>query len=292
MPLQLKNILLPGCITLWVLLLSSCDILLKQTDDKQPLARVADAFLYWEDIAPLLQHHKSGEDSTLFVTNYINQWAAKQLLLSKAKINLPEKKLQEFDRLVQEYQAELYTRAYVEALVLQAQDTAVNAIQLRDYYDKEKENFKLLEKLVQLRFVALPHQFLQKDEVQQKIKRWKAADKVYLDSVAIQFRKAHFNDSIWVSAFRVMEEIPPLTPRNEKNYLKKSKFFELQDSTAVYLGKITNVLNINDTAPFDYVAPDIRQLILNRRRLAYIKELETGIIDKAVQNQEFEIYEP
>ncbi len=285
-----KNILYLLCCTSAVLI-SSCSSFFKEQEEREPLARVGDTYLYREDVAALVQDDMSPEDSTLFVTNYINNWASKQLLLSKSKINLPEEKLAEFDRLVSDYRADLYTRAYIEALVLQAKDTAVTRSQLEQYYEREKENFKLNEKLVQLRFVGMPNQFLDLDGVKTRIRNWKDSDKRYLDSIAVQFKKMHFNDSIWVSASRVVEEIPPLTPSNETSYLKKSQFFELQDSLEVYLGMVTNVLEVNDTAPFEYIEPDIRQLILNRRRLNYIKKLETEIIDEAIKKKEFEVYE-
>lgn len=273
-----------------LILLSSCNFLFQEKTEKEPLARVGEAFLYKEDVAPFLRDDMTEQDSALFVTNYINNWASKQLLLSKSKINLPEEKLAEFDRLVSDYRAELYTRAYVEALVFKEQDTAITTDQLRQYYEREKENFKLNEKLVQLRFVGLPAQFLDKDQVVSKMKQWEDTDRSYLDSIAVQFKKIHFNDSIWVSVSRVMEEIPPLTPLNEADYLKKSQFFEIQDSIEVYLGKVTDVLEINDIAPFDYISPDIRQLILNRRRMDYVRKLETEIIDEAIQKNEFEVY--
>ncbi|MEX0314323.1 MAG: peptidyl-prolyl cis-trans isomerase [Allomuricauda sp.] len=273
-----------------LVLLNSCGSIFREKQEKDPLARVGDAFLYKEDIATFMRDDMSPQDSALFVNNYINNWASKQLLLSKSKINLPEEKLAEFNRLVEDYRADLYTRAYVEALVLQAQDTAVTTTQLKSYYEREKENFKLGEKLVQLRFVTLPPQFLDKDQVIAKMKEWKEEDKKYLDSIAVQFKKIHFNDSIWVSASRVMEEIPALTNLNEANYLKKSQFFELEDSLGVYLGRVREVLEINDIAPFEYISPDIKQLILNRRRLDYVRKLETEIIDEATKKNEFEVY--
>src|SRR5690606_24740872 len=125
------------------LMTSSCDGLFNKEKEKVPVARVGEAYLYREDIAALVKDDMSKADSALFVTNYINNWASKQLLLSKSKITLPEEQLAEFDRLVSNYRADLYTRAYVEALVLQAQDTAVTRDQLRQYYQQRKENFKL-----------------------------------------------------------------------------------------------------------------------------------------------------
>ncbi|WP_422861072.1 peptidyl-prolyl cis-trans isomerase [Flagellimonas sp. W118] len=273
-----------------LLFLGSCSSIFREKAEKEPLARVGDSYLYKEDVASLIRDDMSAQDSALFVTNYINNWASVQLLLSKSKINLSEEELAAFDRLVEDYRAELYTRAYVEALVLQAQDTAVTTSQLRSYYEREKDNFKLNEKLVQLRFVTLPSQFLDKDEVITKMKDWEESDKNYLDSIAVQFKKIHFNDSIWVSASRVIEEIPALTSLNEANYLKKSQFFELEDSLGVYLGRVKEVLEVNDIAPFEYISPDIKQLILNRRRLDYVKRLKTEIIDEATQKNEFEVY--
>nr|WP_298794804.1 peptidyl-prolyl cis-trans isomerase [uncultured Allomuricauda sp.] len=270
--------------------MGSCSSIFREKAEKEPLARVGDSYLYKEDVASLIRDDMSAQDSALFVTNYINNWASVQLLLSKSKINLSEEELAAFDRLVEDYRAELYTRAYVEALVLQAQDTAVTTSQLGSYYEREKDNFKLNEKLVQLRFVTLPSQFLDKDEVITKMKDWEESDKNYLDSIAVQFKKIHFNDSIWVSASRVIEEIPALTSLNEANYLKKSQFFELEDSLGVYLGRVKEVLEVNDIAPFEYISPDIKQLILNRRRLDYVKRLKTEIIDEATQKNEFEVY--
>lgn len=273
-----------------VLAMASCNSLFKEAPEKEAVARVGDSYLYKEDITSLIPVGMSGRDSTAFVVNYINNWASKELLLDKSKINLPEEKLAAFNRLVNNYKTDLYTRAYLEALVQQSSDTSITNSELQDFYNREKENFKLTEKLVQLRFVALPEQFLDKSMVEAKLKSFKTEDKAYLDSIAVQFKKLHFNDSIWVSASRLIEEIPPLTSLNEEKYLKNSQFFELQDSIGVYLGKVNKVLNINDIAPVSYVTPDIKQIIINRRRLSQIKKIETEIIDEAIKKNEFEIY--
>ena len=268
----------------------SCDSLWKKNDKKEPIARVGDTYLFREDIASLLKNNMSRQDSASFVTNYINNWASKQLLLSKAKINLPEDKLAEFEQLVANYRTDLYTTAYKEALVQQTQDTAISISQLSNFYEKEKENFKLKEKLVKLRFIELPQQFLDKETVIKKLKRFNGEDIAYLDSIGVQFKKLNFNDSIWVMASRVIEEIPPLTFENQDKYLKKSQFFELQDSIGVYLAKVTDILEINDIAPLSFIEPTIKQVLLNKRRLDYIRKLETEIIDEAIKEKEFEVY--
>ncbi len=269
----------------------SCKDLFRDSDDRKPIARVGDSFLYEDEISSLLEKTVSGLDSAIVVNNYINNWASKQLLLSKAKINISEEKQAEFNRLVDNYRADLYTRAYMEALVAQAQDTSLNSDQIKSFYDAEKENFRLKERLVRLRFVGLPNEFLNPEGIVERMKRFDGEDKRFLDSIAVQFKKMHFNDSIWVGTNRLMEEIPPLTYLNQDEYLKKSQFFELQDSLGVYLGRVIDVLDVNEIAPLSYIEPNIKQLILNRRRLDFIKNLETEILDEALKKKEFEIYE-
>lgn len=273
-----------------LLLTLSCGPYLKENEEKEPLARVGERYLYKEDISPLLGKGISRGDSVSFVTNYINNWASKQLLLDKAKINLQEEKLAEFDALVADYRTDLYTRAYKEALINQGSDSLVSPAQLKSFYEREKENFKLKEKLVQLRFIELPTEFLNKGEVIKRLKSFKEEDMAYLDSIGVQFRKLNFNDSIWISASRVIEEIPPLTLENQDRYLKKSQFFELEDSVGVYLARINDVRQVNEIAPLSYIEPTIRQVLLGRRKLDYIRKLEMEILDEAIKQNEFEVY--
>lgn len=268
----------------------SCNSFIKDQQDERPLARVGENYLYRADVIPLLYEGISKQDSASIVTNYINNWASKQLLLSKAKINLPEDKLLEFNALVADYQTDLYTRAYKDALVDQAGDSTVTKSEMRSFYGKEKENFRLKERLVKIRFVHLPKQFLNKKSVIEKVKRFNASDVTYLDSIGVQFKKLNFNDSIWVTASRVMEEIPPLTIENQDKYLKKSQFFELEDALGVYLAKVVDVRKINDIAPLMYIESTIKQVLLNRRKLDYIRRLETEIIDEAIKENKFEVF--
>ena len=274
-----------------VTFLFSCNSFLKSDANEEPLARVGDTYLYWDEVAVVLGNTITKKDSASKVANYINNWATKQILLEKAKINLPDEKITEFEQLVSNYRKDLYTRAYKEALVNQVQDTVITEEDLRRFYEEEKENFKLKEKIIKLRFIQLPLQFLNTKEVTESLRRFNEEDIRYLDSIGVQFKKLNFNDSLWVPVSRVIEEIPPLNFDNEDRYLKKSQFFELEDAMGVYLTKINDVLDVNEIAPLSYVEPRIRQVLLNRRKLDYIRKLETEIIDEATKEKVFEVYD-
>lgn len=278
-------------LALLLLFFVSCSNLFKKEEKKKPIARVGESYLYQEDLAPLITENMSKGDSASFASNYINNWAAKQLLLSKAKINLSEEKLAQYNVLVDDYRTDLYTRAYKEALVSQSTDSTITPKQLESFYEQGKENFKLKERIARIRFVALPHGFLDKDEVTKRLKSFSGEDVSYLDSIGVQFNKLHFNDSIWVRYSRIYEEIPPITIENADKYLKNSQFFELEDSIGVYLGKIEEIKDINDIAPLSYIKPTIEQVLLSRRKMNYLRKLETELLDEAIKDKEFEVFE-
>jgi hypothetical protein len=286
---RLKALSLTG---LLLVLLVSCSEFFKKEVKNNPIARVGNAYLYEKDIAPLLTENMSKGDSASFVSNYINNWASKQLLLSKAEINLTEEKLAEYNRLVEDYRTDLYTRAYKEALVSQSSDSVVTDSQMETFYENGKENFKLKERIARIRFVALPKNFLNKDEVSKRLKSFSEEDVRYLDSIGVQFRKLNFNDSIWVRFSRIFEEIPPLSSDNVDRYLKNSQFFELEDSIGVYLGKIEEAKDVNDIAPLSFIRPTIEQVLLSRRKMDYLRKLETELLDEAIKDNEFELFEP
>lgn len=271
--------------------LSSCESLLRSKPEKVALARVGESYLYKEDVTPLIDPTMSPTDSAAFVNSYVNSWAIKHLLLEKARINLSETQVAQYDSMVVDYRDDLYTRAYKEALVAQHADTTVTDSELTGFYEQEKENFRLQEKLLRLRFIELPLQFLNREEVTTRLRRFNPEDQIFLDSVGVQFRKLNFNDSLWVPAARVIEEIPPLTPENEGEYLNKSQFFELEDEQGVYLAEVVDVLPINEIAPLSYIEPTIRQVLMNRRKIRYLRSLETDLVDEAIQQKQFEIYE-
>ena len=271
------------------LLIVSCDFF-KKPDDRQPIARVNNAYLYFDDLQGLVTEGTSVEDSTLVVQGFINRWATQQLFVDGAMINLSEAKQQEFNKLVVQYKHDLYTKAYIEALVTRSLDTTVTQQEALNYYETNKEVFKLNEELVKFRYVHLDENMLNFKDIQDKFKRFNKKDKKELDSISIQFRSYSLNDSIWIKLSQVVRKVSVITPENKNELLKKSNFIQLKDSLGVYLMQINDVLLRYETAPLEYVRPTIKQIVINQRKLELIRELEKDITKDAIKNKQFEIY--
>lgn len=270
--------------------LGSCSYF-RQEETADTVARVGDKYLYKKDLSGIYGENMSKEDSMVVKANFINSWAAKQLFMEKAKINLPEEQVREFEKLIAEYRTDLYTTTYKEALVNNAMDTAVSDAEIKSFYNNTEDNFKLNEELWRFRYIEVSRDFDKLDEVREKFRRYEEVDKADLEEIAIQFKSYALEDSIWVKAAQIYQKIPLLArEENEKN-IKKSHFFELSDSLGVYLVYINDILHRNEIAPMSYVKPTIKQILLNRRKLEFVRKLEKEIMDEAVRKKKFEIYE-
>ncbi|WP_299101155.1 peptidyl-prolyl cis-trans isomerase [uncultured Winogradskyella sp.] len=271
------------------LFLTSCDFF-KKSDDREPVARVNDTYLYKEDIADIVPKGASKEDSTLMVNAYVNRWARQLLLMDGALVNLSEEKQNSYSRLVEQYKTDLYTKAYLEGLVKKNIDSVVKPDEAKLFYEANKESFKLNDDLIQLRYISLPLNPVNLDSIRKRFKRFKAKDKRYLDSISVQFKSYLLNDSLWVKLNHVAEKIPIITDANKNQLLKKSNYLQLKDSLNLYLMQVNDVRLQNDYAPMNYVNSSIKKIVINKRKLELIKQLENDITKDAIKNNQFQIY--
>ena len=271
-----------------VLLMMSCDYL-KQDSQRIPIARVNDTYLYEEDIEGLVFETTSKEDSILIVNNFITKWATQQLLIDQSSINLPQNQQDKFDKLVDDYKVDLYTEAYKSAIVSGQLDSVISISELESFYELNKENFKLNDELLKVRYITLSLDFNNVSEIKEQLLRFDSIDKVTLTNTSIKFKAFNLNDSIWIKNDVLLDALPVLQTSKEQ-VLKKSNFTQLQDSLGVYLVKIEEVLKTNDTAPLSYVKPTIEQIILNKRKQELLKKLEKDITIDAIKNKNFETF--
>jgi len=266
----------------------SCEYF-KQDTKEIPVARVNDSYLYKKDIEKLIFNNTSKEDSVLIVNNFINRWATKQLLIDQSIINLPENQQETFDELVEQYKIDLYTEAYKSAIIAKQLDSVISEEELRNYYQQNKQNFKLNDELVKVRYIHVDENFTNINALVKKFKRFNNEDKEELTNLSIKFKSYNLNDSVWVKNSVLLGALPIIS-KNKNQVLKKTNYVKLHDSLGVYLVKIEALLKTNDNAPLSYVKPTIKQIVLNKRKQELIKKLEKDITIDAIKNKNFELY--
>lgn len=269
--------------------LASCGFSKKETNT-EAIARVGDNYLYQSDILDLVPENTSKEDSITIVKAYIERWATQKLLTEVSEINIDLQEKKELEGLVNQYKYDLYTKAYLEQLVQKSIDTVVTQEEVKQYYQDNKTNFRTNIKLAKLRYIQVPDEHQKFKEIKDKFFNPKKSDSQFWDTYKVQLNSVALNDSVWVDLNQIYQKIPFVNPENEEQYIQSGKTFEYKGDNTVYFVKVNSVLQENEVSPFEYIEPTIRQVILNRRKLEFIKKIEKEIIIDAYKNKKYEIY--
>jgi len=271
------------------LLFIGCDFIEKKPD--QVLARLGDDFFYKSDLKIVLPTGLSKEDSVIFVKNHINNWAKRKILFNKALVNLGDKKQESLKQLIESYKNELFSYAYQEKIVKSSIDTFISENSIKDYYNKNKLNFKLNQEIVNARYLKINSENYNLKDVINRFRRFKKSDKIFLDSISLQFSSYYFNDSLWINKEVFFNKLPEINDRLKQNIVKNKLFYRIQDSLELYLINIKDYKLKNDIAPFDFIKSTLKQVLLNKKKLEFISKFEKELIEDALQQNEFEFYE-
>lgn len=279
---------LPAIVMLYFVL-TSCSYF-KPEEKPQAVARVGESYLFKSDLVDLVSEGTSKEDSISIVRSFIDRWATQKLLIKAAEVNISKEQQEEFDRLIQQYKVDLYTKAYLEQIVQREVDTVVSTAEIKSYYDENKDNFRTNGSLIKLRYINLPKDHPKFELIKGKFFDAKKSDAKFWETYQLQFKSSALNDSVWVEMNQIYRKLPFITPDNRENYIVEGKAIQQPDSLNVYFVKIRNVIDKNEVSPFDYVKPTIKELIINKRKLDLIKKFEKEITDDAIKNNKYEIY--
>ena len=278
--------LIASCCLIFLISCDLFDVQEKQRTNNEILAIVNTEKFFKKDLTILLPQNINKIDSQLLVKSYIQDWAIKKLLLEKAENNSSLETVNKIDDLVKDYKESLLINNYKEQLVKQKLDTIVTEKELEAYYLLNKENFKLNEELVKIKFLHIDNTINDKKEILKLFKSDNILDLEELEKQELSFKFHQFNDSTWTQLDNVLLKLP----FSKEKLLKKTKFIQKQDSIGLYLVAIKDVLEQKSIAPLSYVIPTIEQMILHKRKIQLIRDIEKIIIKDAIQNNNFKIY--
>jgi len=272
-----------------IVVFTSCDLFKIQEKEKNTseiLAIVNTEKLFRIDVTSVLPKNINKADSLVLANSYIQNWAIKRLLLAKAKNNSSQETVNQIDGLVQDYKESLLINNYKEKLVKQKLDTVVSDEEIREYYLLNKENFKLNEELVKIRYLHIDDNLIDEGEILSLFRSNDINDLEELEKQELSFKFHQFNDSIWTQLDKVLLKLP----FSKDKLLKKTKFIQKQDSIGLYLAIIKDVLPRNSIAPISYITSTIKQMILHKRKIELLRDIEKIIVKDATQNNNFKIY--
>lgn len=272
-----------------VLLTISCDLLDRDKSDKVPIARVGDSYLYAEDLAELLKGAKTAADSQQVMSNFVDSWIRRQLMVKIAEEYLPPEQL-DIEKSIQDYRQSLLLHAYESELIRQKLDTNVTEQVIEDYYNNNPNSFELKEDIVQFYYIKIPLQAPKIDSAKYLFKTRNEENLKKLVKYGFQYAEDFYlQDSIWFELNELYKQIP--IDHDQLRTLSKNHLSgEVQDSNFLYLIRINDFKEQRELAPLNYVKDDIRKIIVNQRKIDLINNTYESVYQEAVKNGTFENY--
>nr|MBD3620579.1 hypothetical protein [Sunxiuqinia sp.] len=259
-----------------------------QTNGKV-VAEVGTRKLYLSDVSAVIPNNLGQADSTVMADDYIRKWVRYELVLQKAEDNLSGS-LKDVSRELEEYRNSLIIFRYKNELMAQRMDTTVSDEEILQYYTQNTENFKLNKPIVKAAFIKIPADFANPDLLKEMTSDTSREGINGLRDYCLQYAKGFdiFTDR-WTDLDLVLKNVP-VSIENPEYFLRRNQFIEHTDSTAYYLVAIHDYKLKNEQAPVEYVSDNIKSLILNRRKIEFLRELENNIYKEAENKKSFKIY--
>lgn len=275
-------------VTIALAVVTSCSYF-KDEDNKDAVVQLDEYVITNDELKKLLPEGYTKEDSTRIVTDYINQWATDRLLYNRAKENISLKDQTQLENLIEQYRIELYAQMFMRDLTLQKLDTALNDKAIQKYYEGHKQEFKLNEEIVRFKYIHLSNTV---NNISQAEKLFNSnTDQAIndLDSLSTDFKSSMLNDQAWNRKSTFMQRIESINSENVDSYLVSGKYSKIQDSLGVYLIRVREVLRRGDIAPLPFVKPTVKEILINRKKLQYMRELEKELLNDAIENDKLKI---
>tara|TARA_B100001057_G_scaffold498319_1_gene604962 strand:- start:15 stop:854 length:840 start_codon:yes stop_codon:yes gene_type:complete len=256
--------------------LFSCDLLNQDTD--KLLVSVYGDKLYFSDIKDLISPDLSGEDSLKLVGALCEKWAKEQLLVQKAKINLPLVR-QDVKAQVESYEKSLLIYSYQKELLNQKLDTIVNYDEIESYYKKNKQNFILNDAIVRVNYIKLKKEVPYLWKVQHLFNKGDEESKLSLEDYCYQFADDYYLDDSWLSVDDIFKVLPD-SYKSRKLY--KGKSIEFDDDDYYYFLHVKKYISKVSVSPLEMVSNQIHSIIINKRKIDFLKHVEMDLYQNAL----------
>jgi len=273
---------------IFLLALVSCNNMNKKAQEK-PVARVFDLYFYPSDLDRLIPDGVDADDSARIARGLTEEWVREKLLLNRAEQYLSDEQ-KDVQKQIEEYRSSLLTFKYKQKLLSQNLDTIVSDEEIQSYYDLNSSNYILDNDVVRVNYVKLPSDAPQLSDVRRWYKSEQPEDLDNLEKYCISFASNYMiKGESWLRISSLFEPIP-LKVTNLANYLTYNKNIEVNDSLFYYFVHIIDRIPEGQISPLYLVKEDIVSVIVNKRKIRFIEDLENSVYNDGRAKNKVEIY--
>ena len=272
-----------------LLSLFACGDTTTKDNNRIAIAKVKDAYLYEDELTDIVPDGTSTKDSIELLKKYVDNWIREILVVEKAEENLSVEQ-KNVEKQLQDYRNSLITYAYEKELVKQKLDTTVTNEEVELYYNNNKADFELKDNIIKVMYVKVNKKAPKIDKLKVLYKSDSPKDIEQLADYCNQFAANFYLDgNSWLLFDDLLKEIP-LQTYNKELFLQNNRFVEVADSSFNYFLNIKDFKIKNSLSPLAFEKDNIKNIILNKRKLQLINEMKQDVYNDALNTNKIEIY--
>ncbi len=261
-----------------------------QQRGKEAVARSYDTYLYRTDLVGIVPEGVSSEDSAQLARAYIDQWLRQQALLVQAQRNVKINS-ERIEKQVEEYRNGLIVYEYEQALISQKLDTVVTKQEISDYYDAHEDLFILTRPILKMSYIHLKSDAPELDRVKRLFASENLSDRDLLDQYCARYAINYsLYDRDWYYADG-LQQFFPIGKISESDFSQTGRIFEIIENNELYLIILHDARFSDSRSPLVLEQDNIRNLILNKRKIELLAQMQKSIVDDARAKNNIETYD-
>jgi hypothetical protein len=274
----------------------SCDLIRmkkdKSNDDgkRKPIARVTNAYLYADELKGIVPEKTTKDDSAARINAYVTSWVRKQLLIQEAlkTINIDEA---EVERKVLDYRYSLIGYEFLNYYIQQHLNDSVDEASIETYYKAHLDNFILKQNIIRGAYIKVSKEAPRTKRIKDLMFSFKEKEINELKSYCLSFSAAyHLADSSWIEFDKLAVNSPLAEIPNKIQFLRSYNYYETSDQAYLYFLKVDAYKITDNISPLEFVKHDIKNIILNKRKVELAKKLEDEVYENAAKRKDFEVF--
>jgi len=261
------------------------------TDVDPIIASVGDQKLYQSELSFIKSESKSGEDSAKFAGRYVQSWVRKQLLIKEAGKSMAFDEA-EINRKLLEYKYALMVYEFEKKYVEENLNSEVNQQEIENYYQINKANFSLKEIIVKVNFVKIEKESSQNKQLERMLRSQNQKDQDTFKEMVINSGANYFlEDSTWIKLDDIIINTPLANHPNKVELVRNNKHVITDDDLYRYYFRILEYKLQEQVPPLEFVRDEITKILINKRRIELVDQLQKEVYNRALEKNEFKLYE-
>ena len=252
------------------------------------LASVYNKSLYLSDMEGMFAENAGKVDSVQIINAYADRWIRDNIIMAEAERNLP--KDLNIEELLKKYRESLILNSYEEQLTQNSLQTGITELELKDFYEKNKEQYQLETPIVRCYFIKIPKPTPQSDSLQKWWNSPKTGD--YLKKMQDYARKNAksyiLEDSVWTRANDITKMLPKGTLAEDN--IDSGKELTMKDDDFQYYFRALGVMKQKEIAPFSFIKEQASKYILHQRKIQLIEKKKQEMYDLEMKKNNVKIY--